>query len=179
MKSGGIWNITGNFYGGGIAVAYGFRALKTLLELLVVGVNVGDFSQAISFEDDINAPYFDNGNDMFTDQYIVPIGLIKQKFAAENIIWSSPAQTTGGNCTYEVKIYVNGAVAAGVGNIGTILIPPAGTSGIIPSIVTDYLTLNSGDIVLVKAEKTIGAIGGTQPVISINLGGTFSNSFEV
>ncbi len=176
----GVWVLTGNFYGGGIAVAYGFRANKVLTQRLVIANVISAVSPVpIDFEDDTNAPYFDKGNDMYVSQYVVPIGGIKQKFIVENINWESQNHTTGGNAIFELKIFVNGVVAAGVLNTSTLTCLPGGATGYIPSVVTDYLTLNAGDVVTVNVERVGGPTGGQAPTIDILPNSIFSNSFEV
>lgn len=175
----GAWVLTGNIFGGGLSSLYGFRGIKTIDQILQVLSAVGSFSvDAVFYEDDTTLPtYFDNGNDMFVNQYIVPTGGITQKFCTENINWISSSHTAGGNIVLELAIYVNGVIITGVGNTSVITAIGAGTSGFIPSIITDYVTLNSGDIVNVLLKKTGGPIGGTQPTITIQLGAIFSNSF--
>jgi len=175
----GAWVLTGNFYSGGIAVTYGFRARNTSAQNLLLAGTLGSFSDFINFDDDVTPPYFDNGNDMYVNSYVVPYTNITQKFIVENINWSSSNHTAGVNCTYEMKIYVDGVAVAGANNIGTIVATPTATSGYIPSIFTDYVTLSAGQVVTVKLEKTAGPTGGTQPTITINTSTIFSNSFEI
>ncbi len=180
LKTGGVWNITGNFFGGGIAVAYGFRANKLLTQQLAIASVLNAKSIPVDFEDDTNAPFFDKGNDMYISQYVVPIGGLKQKFCAEGINWSTPAHTVGGDLTFELKIYLDGVVIAGALNTSTIVAEPGGSSGYIPSIVTDYITpAGAGGVVTVVAERIAGPIGGTPPTLDIALNSVFSNSFEV
>jgi hypothetical protein len=184
-KTTGVWNITANFPGGTIAVAYGFRSESTASNSpnfgTVSGIGLGTDSDPFLFPDDFTPPSYDSGNDWYTDVYIVPINGIKQKFIVENVAWSvDPSSVGNGDVIFEIQ--VNGVAIPGALNAVTVAtIFPAGgggaTSGLIPSIVTDYVTLSVGDVVRFVARKTNGS--GNSYVVHSSPGVIISNSFEV
>jgi len=140
--------------------AYGFHASKTANQPLDTDHVIGT-ETIITFEDDLNAPYFDNGNDMYIDKYIVPEDGIKQKFIVESLKGS--ALTASGSFT--IGIYVDG-VAQVTASHGV------GSTLNIPSIATGYLTLTAGQVVDVRMKVT-----GAGTAIALLSGARFSNSF--
>ena len=174
-KESGLWIFKMNFPGGTISQAYGFRALSISNTFIDSQPFSALKTPNILFEDDVNPPQFDSGNDMYIDKYIVPKDGIKQKFIVENINWENLLTS---NTTKPViyGIYVDGILAAGSNN--GITVPGTGSvgeSGILPNVATDYLTLNEGQEVTFNIE--IASLINTS-FYSIVAGSIFSNSFE-
>lgn len=157
---------------------YAFKAINTMVQDLLNADIIGT-PDILLFQNDIVSPYFDNGNDMYVNRYIVPADGIRQKFIAENLYL---VQTAGNmDALYEFGIYVkpvagSPALAAGTNN-GLQINPTVGVlprNITMPSISTDYLTLNEGDEVFVSVKKISGSAGS---VVESTIGMTFSNSF--
>lgn len=164
---------------------YGFISNKSVAQD-IEAPNVGTvltIVDTIVFDDDVNPPYFDNGNDMYTNKYIVPIGGIRQKFITENVNIKRLADVAQGfnDLTIKLAIYVNGVIAAGNSSfqktfISANLTFPVGDVFYIPSFYTDYLILNEGDEVTVELSlATDTSIG--DPAVQVMANARFSNSF--
>ena len=175
FESGGKWNSN--------LIAWGNRAVTDIAMDIDVRYHLSTDSSTLVFTDTDESKALPTNflkmSERFTkarigDELINIIGLDKLRSF-------DPAhdQTTGGDVEYELALYVDGVRIAGATNVATIVCEGAGSSGYIPSIVTDYVTLNSGQIVTAKLEKTVGAAGGTQPIVTFNNGSIMSNSFEV
>ena len=156
IKSAGSWTLTGNLIAGSTMSQYSFIADKTATQ------NIAAAGEIIRFEDDLNAPFFDTNNDFFIDQYIVPKGGLTMKFALDGV----HAIQNGGATTIDLMITVDGIEEVSTGNqvIGA-------ASTYVPSLVTDFLSLNAGQVVRVEVKTESGA--GTCDMTS----GRFSNSF--
>ena len=124
----------------------------------------------INFEDDLNAPFFDNGNDMHVDTYKVPKAGVEQRWIAEDITIEN---TGGAGSTFTVRIaYGEIGSETVIATITTTTIAPAGTVNI-PSLISTYQTLDEDEVVRVYVLN--GTIGVTSEV---KLGARFSNSFK-
>ena len=165
--------------------AYSFRAEKTVDEDLPInGTAINSLTDPYQFEDDSTSPNHDNGNDMYTDRYVVGADGIPQKFILENI---GITMTVGAGTQYSwsIGIYVStdgGAswnAISGGNNITTFQMDfSVGGSAIIAnisSLFTDEVTLNKDDIVavLIKKENANAA----QFNFQLDLGARLSNSF--
>lgn len=153
----------------------GFRAEKTANQELTTDATPGTKSGEYTFDDDTTAPNFDNGNDMYVDKYIVPVDGVKQKFIAEDIeveFTTGSAQAT----TWKIGIYVDGTLAAGTNSSKQFSVAVLTDTVYIPSVITDYLTLNAGQEVTVLIEHVTGGAGGKG--LTVKTGAKFSNSFE-
>ncbi len=151
---------------------HAFRANKTALQSVgIAAPAVGEISAPVLFEDDTTSPFFDNGNDMYIDKYIVPVGGIKQKFIVENIVFTRILATD-----QTVGIFVDsgsGFVLAAGSNNGKSF-TGAGSVENIPHISTDYLTLDEGDEVIVAYR--VDAAGVQDNTFDPDM--IFSNSVE-
>lgn len=146
---------------------YGFIAKDTVGQVVSV-TNAADVEML--FNDDLTSPLYDNGNDFYINQYIVPDDGLEQKFILEGLDFTTNA-FGGGSRIFTFKIVKNG---------GTIL-AQFSTPGLsqstnykIPSIVTPYGTHAEGDIIkpVVISDNVVNTD------LTFATGGKFSNSFK-
>lgn len=164
LKVLGSWNLINNIYKPVIASQYGFMAQRTLAEEVLS--NLGENSMI--FDDDSSAGFYDYGNDYYTDQYIVPIGGINQKFIVENVYVRTTAGSTFSNYTLRIKVNGLTVTSQTSPNLTVDTTPIAAFY----SLATPYQTLNAGDIVTVTIQPS-------NTNTYIQPGCKFSNSFEL
>jgi len=180
-KIGGSWILTGsisNYVGGSSTTeknidCYGFSAYKTTDQPTITAADYQE--DFLIFEDDINAPYYDNGNCMFITKYIVPKEGLPQRFVLENLVITMDADYFN-DLTITLAIRANTTVLA-----SEVIVFDPSSSGeeiLVPTLSTSEVTLNKGDIVNVIVQSI--ALGGTpigEALTTLKAGAKFSNTF--
>ena len=153
-----------------------FRAIKTAPEALYIADATSEYSY--KFEKDDHSPYFDIGNNMYSNRYVVAESGISQRFICENSILTRSVGSMSPVYTYNFGIYIstdNGSTwSPAPGANSTFNFNASLSSWSISSIFTDFFSPNVGDIIVIKILKTHG-LSGTL-VWTLSDGSIFSNS---
>lgn len=141
---------------------------------LVVGSPLPGSMQMITFNDDLNAPYFDNGNDFYMSKYITPNSVLaKQKFIAENMKIKAGISNITGFSVRIIKLDSSDNYVSTLAQTPTVNVN-SGTDYYVPVLATPYVTLVEGERIGVITTNTTSS----QTLANIYQDARFSNSFE-